>query len=42
MSNKKKVKHSKKEEEQAGKVIRIIFACLIIVGLLMIVGFSLF
>lgn len=38
---KKKVQHSKKEEEQAKKVIRIIFISLIILGLAMVIGFSL-
>lgn len=39
--SKKKVKHTKKEEEQAGKVVRIVFISLIIVGLAIIIGFSL-
>ncbi|WP_255490070.1 hypothetical protein [Bacteroides sp. 214] len=41
MSNKKKIKNSKKEEQQAGKVVKIIAVSLIILGLLMMIGFSL-
>lgn len=39
--SKKTIKHTKKEEEQAGKVIKIIFVSLIILGLAMLIGFSL-
>ena len=42
MSKKKKVKHNKKEEQQAQKVVKIIFVSLIILGLAMTIGFSLF
>ncbi|NDV81003.1 hypothetical protein D0T87_03305 [Bacteroides sp. 51] len=42
MSKNKKVKHSKKEEQQAQKVVKIIFVSLIILGLAMIIGFSFF
>ena len=42
MSNRKKVKHTRKEEEQAGKVVKIIIVSLIILSLVMIIGFSLF
>jgi len=42
MSKNKKVKHSKKEEQQARKVVRILFVSLIILGLAMIIGFSFF
>lgn len=38
--NKKKVTHSKKEEKQANKVIKIVFVSLIILGLIMLIGFS--
>lgn len=41
MGTKKKGKRSKKEEEQANKVIKIIFAGLIILGLLLMIGVSL-
>jgi hypothetical protein len=41
MSKSKKVKHSKKEELQARKVVKILFISLIGLGLAMIVGFSL-
>ncbi len=39
--NKKKVTHSKKEEEQAKKVVKIVFVSLVILALAMIIGFSL-
>jgi hypothetical protein len=39
--NKKKV-HTQKEEKQAEKVIRILFASLIILALLLVVSFSIF
>lgn len=39
--NKKKVTHSKKEEAQANKVIKIVFVSLIILALVMLIGFSL-
>ena len=39
--NKKKVTHSKKEEEQAKKVIKVVFVSLVILALAMIIGFSL-
>ena len=42
MSSKNKVKHSKKEEEQANKVIKIIFISLIVLGLLLMLGMSFF
>lgn len=42
MSKNKKGKHSKKEEQQAQKVVKIIFVSLIILGLAMIIGFSFF
>lgn len=42
MSNKNKVKHSKKEEEQANKVVKIIFIALIVLGLLLMLGMSFF
>jgi len=38
--NKKKVTHSKKEE-QAKKVVKIVFVSLVILALAMIIGFSL-
>lgn len=38
--NKKKVTHSQKEEQQANKVIKIVFASLIILALIMLIGFS--
>ena len=39
--NKKKVTHSKKEEELAKKVVKIVFVSLVILALAMIIGFSL-
>ena len=39
--NKKKVTHSKKEEEQAKKVVKVVFVSLVILALAMIIGFSL-
>ena len=39
--NKKKVTHSKKVEEQAKKVVKIVFVSLVILALAMIIGFSL-
>lgn len=38
--NKKKVTHTKKEEEQAKRVIRIISIALVVLALVMIIGFS--
>ena len=38
--NKKKVTHTKKEEEQAKRVIKIISISLVILALAMIIGFS--
>lgn len=40
--SKKKKKHSKREEMQGGKVVKILFISLIILGLVMMIGFSLF
>lgn len=39
--NKKKVAHTKKEEEQAKRVIKIVFVSLVILALAMLIGFSL-
>lgn len=39
--NAKKKKHTKNEEEQGKKVIKILFISLIILGLFMMIGFSL-
>ena len=42
MSKNKKIEtHSKKEEEQAKKVVKIVFVSLVILALAMIIGFSL-
>ena len=38
--NKKKVTHTKKEEEQANRVIKIISVGLVILALAMLIGFS--
>lgn len=38
--NNKKKKHSKKEEGQGKKVVNYVFAALIILGLLLMIGFS--
>lgn len=40
MSKNKKVTHSKKEEAQAKRVIKIVFISLIVLALVMLVGFS--
>jgi hypothetical protein len=39
--NKKKV-HTKKEEQQAEKVIKIVFVSLVVLALLLVVSFSIF
>ena len=39
--NKKKVTHINEEEEQAKKVVKIVFVSLVILALAMIIGFSL-
>lgn len=39
--NKKKVTHSKKEEEQAKKIVKIVFVSMVILALAMIIGYSL-
>ena len=39
---KKKVAISKKEEEQAHKVVKIVFVSLIILALIMLIAFSFF
>lgn len=39
--NKKKAMHSKREEQQANKVIKIVFVSLIILALAMLIGYSL-
>lgn len=38
--NKKKVTHSKKEEAQANKVMKIVFVSLFILALALLIGFS--
>lgn len=40
MNKNKKVSHSKKEEAQANRVIKMVFISLIILALIMLVGFS--
>lgn len=42
MSKNKKVTHSKKEEERANKVIKIVFVSLIILALVLLISFSFF
>ena len=39
-TNKKKVMHTQKEEEQAKRVIKIISISLVILALAMLIGFS--
>ena len=39
--NKKKVTHSKKEEEQAKKVMKRLSVALVVLALVLIIGFSL-
>ena len=41
MSSKKKVTHSKREEEQAKKVMKWLSVALVILALALIIGFSL-
>jgi hypothetical protein len=41
MSKNKKAKHTKKEELQAQKTVRIIFLSLIVLGVVMIIALSL-
>lgn len=41
-SKNKSVKHSKREEQQANKVIKIVFVSLIVLALAMILSFSFF
>mgnify|MGYP001310767224 FL=1 len=38
--SKRKVVHSKKEEQQAQKVIKIVFVSLVILALVMLIGYS--
>ncbi len=40
MGKSKKLAHSKKEEEQARKVMKVIFVSLLIFALVMIIGIS--
>lgn len=40
MSKNKKVAHSKKEEAQAKRAIKIVFVSLVILALVMLIGFS--
>lgn len=42
MSKSKKVAHSKKEEAQAQRVIKIVFVSLIILALVLLITFSFF
>ena len=41
-NNKKKMVHSKKEEEQAKRAIKIVFVSLVVLALAMLIGFSFF
>ena len=41
-SKNKNVKHSKKEEQQGNKVVKIVFISLIILGLALMLGVSFF
>ena len=40
--SKRKVPHSKKEEEQAQRVVKIVFVSLIILALIMLIAYSFF
>ena len=40
--SKRKVVHSKKEEEQAQRIVKIVFLSLVILALLMLIAFSFF
>lgn len=42
MSKSRSVKHSKKEEERANKIIKVVFIALIVLGLVLMLGFSFF
>lgn len=41
MSKIRKVTHSKREEQQANRVLKIIFVALVALALVMLIGFSL-
>lgn len=41
MSRGKKTKYTRREEQQAQKVVKILFVSLIVLGLILIVAFSL-
>lgn len=41
-SKSKSVKHSKREEAQANRIIKIVFIVLIVLGLVLMLGFSFF
>ncbi|MBP1614557.1 MAG: hypothetical protein H6Q13_2005 [Bacteroidetes bacterium] len=41
MSKIRKVTHTKKEEQQANRVLKIIFVALVALALVMLIGFSL-
>lgn len=41
-SKNRNVKHSKREEAQANRIIRIVFIALIVLGFFLMLGFSFF
>ncbi len=42
MAKHRKVSHTKKEEQQANRIMKIIFLVLAVLALTMLIGFSLF
>lgn len=40
MSNRKKIKHTKKEEQQANKVVKIVVVSLLALACIMLIGYS--
>lgn len=40
MSNRKKIKQTKKEEQQANKVVKIVIVSLFVLACIMLVGYS--
>jgi len=40
MSNRKKIKHTKKEEQQADKVVKIVIVSFLVLAFIMLVGYS--
>ena len=41
-SKNKNVKHSRKEEEKANRIVKVVFVALIVLGLALMLGYSFF